>query len=63
MYSIRHYIIKYIDMIIINYDYRIYCFDIGKMVVFREHNMSYLNLGMTVCRQMPQLSKRCDGHK
>ena len=24
-------------MIIINYDYRIYCFDIGKMVVYREH--------------------------
>ena len=28
---------KYIDMIIINYDYRIYCFDRGKMVVCREH--------------------------
>ena len=25
VYSIRHYIIKYIDMIIINYDYRIFC--------------------------------------
>ena len=37
VYSIRHYIIKYIDMIIINYDYRIYCFDRGKMVVYREH--------------------------
>ena len=37
VYSIRHYIIKYIDMIIINYDYGIYCFDIGKMVVYREH--------------------------
>ena len=31
MYSIRHYIIKYIDMIIINYDYRIYDFYIGKI--------------------------------
>ena len=29
--------IKYIDMLIINYDYRIYCFEIGKMVVYREH--------------------------
>ena len=48
VYSIRHYIIKYIDMIIINYDYIIYCFDRGKMVVYREHNyMSYLKLGMT----------------
>ena len=37
VYSIRHYIINYIDMIIIDYDYRIYCFDIGKMVVKREH--------------------------
>ena len=37
VYSIRHYIIKYIDMIIINYDYRIYHFDIEKMVVYREH--------------------------
>ena len=37
VYSMRHYIIKYINMIIINYDYRIYCFDIGKMVVYREH--------------------------
>ena len=37
VYSIRHYIIKYINkVIIINYDYRIYCFDIGKMVVYRE---------------------------
>ena len=47
VYSIRHSIIKYIDMIIINYDYRIYCFDKGKMGVYREHNMSYLKLGMT----------------
>ena len=37
MYSIRHYIIMYIDMLIINYDYRIYVFNIGKMVVYREH--------------------------
>ena len=37
VYSIRHYILKYIDMIIINYDYRIYCFDRGKMLVSREH--------------------------
>ena len=37
MYSIRHYIIKYIDMIIINYDYIIYDIYIGKMVVYREH--------------------------
>ena len=37
VYSIRHYIIKYIDMLIIDYDYGIYCFDAGKMVVYREH--------------------------
>ena len=37
VYSIRHYIRKYIDMLIINYEYRIYCFEIGKMVVYREH--------------------------
>ena len=37
VYSIRHYIIKYIDMLIIDNDYRIYCFDVGKMVVYREH--------------------------
>ena len=29
--------IKYIYMFIINYDYKIFCFDIGKMVVYREH--------------------------
>ena len=28
---------KYIDMLIIDYDYRIYCFDVGKMVVYREN--------------------------
>ena len=48
MYSIRHYIIKYIDMLIIDYDYRIYCFDIGKMVVLQGTYMSYRKLGMTV---------------
>ena len=37
VYSIRHYIIKYTDMLIIDYDYRIYYFDIGKMVIEREH--------------------------
>ena len=37
MYSIRHYVIKYIEMLLINYEYRIYCFEIGKMVVYREH--------------------------
>ena len=42
VYSIRHYMIKYIDIIIINYDYRIYGFDIGKMVVYREHNLYVL---------------------
>ena len=37
VYSIRHYIIKYIDMLSIDYGYVIYCFDIGKIVVSREH--------------------------
>ena len=37
MYSIRHYIINDIDILIIDYDYKIYCFDIGKMVVKREY--------------------------
>ena len=31
-------------MLIINYEYRIYCFNIGKIMV----DMSYLKLGMTV---------------
>ena len=35
-------------MLIINYEYRIYCFEIGKMVVYREHICPSLNLGMTV---------------